>query len=100
MYERQYGTEHLWAEAAEDVIDETYRDVVDVVEGAGPNLDCIMLPKAQYPAQVAALDILLTQIEKTMGFEVGRIGIEVQIENAQGLIAVDAIAKASPRVET
>src|ERR1700677_4870034 len=66
----------------------TYRDVVDVVEGAGPNLDCIMLPKAQYPAQVAALDILLTQIEKTMGFEVGRIGIEVQI------------AKASPRVET
>ena len=78
----------------------TYRDVVDVVEGAGPNLDCIMLPKTQYPAQVAALDILLTQIEKTMGFEVGRIGIEVQIENAQGLIAVDAIAKASPRVET
>jgi citrate lyase subunit beta/citryl-CoA lyase len=31
---------------------------------------------------------------------VGRIGIEAQIENAQGLIAVDAIAKASPRVET
>src|SRR5205823_6938940 len=29
MYERQYGTEHLWAEAAEDVIDETYRDIVE-----------------------------------------------------------------------
>ena len=28
MYERQYGAEHLWAEAAEDVIDETYRDIV------------------------------------------------------------------------
>ena len=39
---------------------------------------------------------LLTQIEKTMGFEVGRIGIEAQIENAQGLIAIDAIAAASP----
>ncbi len=35
-----------------------------------------------------------------MGFEVGRIGMEAQIENAEGLIAVDAIAKASPRVET
>ena len=28
MYERQYGTDHLLAEAAEDVIDETYRDIV------------------------------------------------------------------------
>ena len=28
MYERQYGSEHLLAEAADDVIDETYRDVV------------------------------------------------------------------------
>jgi citrate lyase subunit beta/citryl-CoA lyase len=78
----------------------TYRDVVEVVEGAGQNLDCIMLPKVQSADQVVALDILLTQIEKTMGFEVGRLGIEAQIENAQGLIAVDAIAKASPRVET
>ena len=50
--------------------------------------------------QVVALDLLLTQIEKTMGFEVGRIGIEAQIENALGLINVDAIAAASPRVET
>ena len=30
MYERQYGTEHLWTEAAEDVIDETYRAIVDL----------------------------------------------------------------------
>ncbi|SHN33416.1 HpcH/HpaI aldolase/citrate lyase family protein [Cryptosporangium aurantiacum] len=78
----------------------TYRDVVEVVEGAGPNLDCIMLPKVQSAAQVQWLDFTLTQIEKTMGFEVGRIGIEAQIENAKGLIEVDAIAQASPRVET
>ena len=26
-----------------------YRDVITVVEGAGPNLDCIMLPKVQGP---------------------------------------------------
>jgi citrate lyase subunit beta/citryl-CoA lyase len=78
----------------------TYRDVVEVVEGAGASLDAIMLPKVQTAEQVAALDMLLTQVEKTMGYEVGRIGIEAQIENATGLIAVDAIAKASPRVET
>jgi citrate lyase subunit beta / citryl-CoA lyase len=78
----------------------TYRDVVEVVEGAGPNLDAIMLPKVQTAEHISWLDILLTQIEKTMGFEVGRIGIEAQIENARGLIDVDAIAAASPRVET
>ena len=78
----------------------TYRDVIEVVEGAGANLDCIMLPKVQTAEQVVALDLLLTQIEKTIGLEVGRIGIEAQIENALGLINVDAIATASPRVET
>lgn len=78
----------------------TYRDVVEVVEGAGPNLDCLMLPKVQTAEQVHALDLLLTQIEKTMGFEPGRIGIEAQIENARGLVNVDAIATASPRVQT
>jgi len=78
----------------------TYRDVITVVEGAGINLDCIMLPKVADACQVVALDLLLTQIEKTMGFEVGRIGIEVQIESAEGLGNVDAIAASSPRLET
>ncbi|MCZ4551251.1 HpcH/HpaI aldolase/citrate lyase family protein [Gordonia rubripertincta] len=78
----------------------TYRDVVDVVGGAGANLDCLMLPKTQDAAQVRALDLLVTQIEKAEGLEVGRIGFEIQIENAKGLLALDAIAGASPRIET
>jgi citrate lyase subunit beta/citryl-CoA lyase len=78
----------------------TYRDVVTVVEGAGANLDCVMLPKVQEAGHVVALDLLLSQVEKAMGFEPGRIGIEAQIENARGLVNVDAIAAASPRLET
>ena len=78
----------------------TYRDVIEVVEGAGPNLDAIMLPKVQNVGQVQWLDLTLTQIEKTMGFEVGRIGIEAQLENAQGLLNIAGIATASPRLET
>ena len=78
----------------------TYSDVIEIVEGAGTNLDAIMLPKAQTADQIIALDLLLTQLEKSNGLEVGRIGIEAQIENALGLINVDAIAQASPRVET
>jgi citrate lyase subunit beta/citryl-CoA lyase len=78
----------------------TYRDVVTVVEGAGRYLDCVMLPKVQEASHIVALDLLLTQIETTMGLPAGRIGIEAQIENARGLVNVDAIAAASPRLET
>jgi citrate lyase subunit beta/citryl-CoA lyase len=78
----------------------TYTDVIEIVEGAGANLDCIMLPKVQTADQVVALDLLLTQLERTLGLEVGRLGIEAQIENAMGLININAIAAASPRIET
>jgi citrate lyase subunit beta/citryl-CoA lyase len=78
----------------------TYTDVIEVVEGAGANLDCVMLPKVQTPAHIEWLDLTLTQLEKTLGLPVGGIGIEAQIENAAGLVNVDAIAAASPRVET
>ncbi|GAA3823010.1 aldolase/citrate lyase family protein [Sphaerisporangium flaviroseum] len=78
----------------------TYRDVIEVVEGAGDKLDCLMLPKVEDAAQVAWLDTLLTQIEKTIGLPLGGIGIEAQIENARGLVNVDAIAAASGRLET
>jgi citrate lyase subunit beta/citryl-CoA lyase len=78
----------------------TYRDVITVVEGAGDSLDCVMLPKVAGAADVQALDLLLTQIEKAMGLEVGRIGIEAQIESAVGLVNVEAIAASSPRLET
>jgi citrate lyase subunit beta / citryl-CoA lyase len=78
----------------------TYRDVITVVEGAGASLDCLVLPKVANAGQVTALDLLLTQIEKTAGLPVGRIGIEAQIENAVGLMNVETIAAASPRLET
>ena len=78
----------------------TYQDVVAVVEGAGEQLDALVLPKVRSADHVVALDLLLTQIERSTGLEVGRIGIEAQIEDAGGLLAVEAIAAASARVET
>ncbi|MBO2458660.1 HpcH/HpaI aldolase/citrate lyase family protein [Actinomadura violacea] len=76
-----------------------YRDVIEVVEGAGANLDAVMLPKASDAAHVQWLDRLLTQIEKAMGLDVGRIGIEAQIEDAKGMVNIDGIAASSPRLE-
>jgi len=78
----------------------TYADVIEVVEGAGAHLDCIMLPKVESASHIQWLDLTLTQLEKSLGLQVGRIGIEAQIENAAGLVNVDAIAAASNRVET
>jgi citrate lyase subunit beta / citryl-CoA lyase len=77
-----------------------HRDLIDVVEQAGDRLDAVMLPKVRTPGDVEMTDKLLTQIELATGLDVGRIGIEAQIEDATGLIACEAIASASPRMET
>ncbi|HMG28110.1 MAG TPA: CoA ester lyase [Acidimicrobiia bacterium] len=77
----------------------TYRDVIHVVENASERLDEIMLPKVQSAADVQALDMLLTQIEETAGRK-SQVGIEPQIETARGLINVEEICAASPRLET
>ena len=45
----------------------TYGDVIDVVSNAGERLDELMLPKVQTAAEVVALDLLLTQVEKKCG---------------------------------
>ncbi|WP_028061407.1 HpcH/HpaI aldolase/citrate lyase family protein [Candidatus Solirubrobacter pratensis] len=77
-----------------------YRDLIDVVEQAGAKLDAVMLPKVRTPGDVEMTDKLLTQIELAHGLEPGRIGIEAQIEDATGLVACEAIAAASARMET
>jgi citrate lyase subunit beta/citryl-CoA lyase len=68
-----------------------YRDLIDVVEQAGSRLDAVMLPKVRTPGDVEMTDKLLTQIELARGLDLGRIGIEAQIEDAIGLIACEAI---------
>ncbi|MGB3955885.1 MAG: CoA ester lyase [Brooklawnia sp.] len=78
----------------------TTQDVLEVVGGAGGHIDAIVLPKVRSAEQVIALDMVLGQAEASAGLPVGRIGLEVQIEDAQGLQRVDAIAAASPRLET
>ena len=57
-----------------------------------------MLPKVTDVSHIHALDLLLTPARGDARAAVGRIGIEAQIENAQGLTNIDAIA-AGPRVQ-
>ncbi len=78
----------------------TYGDVIEVVGNAGDRLDEVMLPKTQSGAEVVALDLLLSQVEANSGLPRGHIGIEAQIETTRGLINVEEICAASPRLET
>ena len=73
------------------------RDIVDVAR-ACPRLDLILLPKAESAFDVQHVAALLAAVE----LETGRdrpIGIEVLLETARGIVAADAIAAASPRLE-
>jgi malyl-CoA/(S)-citramalyl-CoA lyase len=74
-----------------------YRDVVDLAENC-PRLDMLLIPKIGVPADVYAVDMLVTQIEQA-GKRDKRLGFEVLIETALGWSNVEAIARASPRLE-
>ena len=76
-----------------------YQDLVAVVEGAGRYVDAIVLPKVNRPEDVYMLDLLLGQIEMARGID-HRIGIEAQIETAEGMANVEQIARSSTRLET
>ena len=75
----------------------THGDLIEVVAGAGAAVEVVVLPKVTEVAHVQATDLLLTQLEHTHGLPVGGIGIDAQIEDARGLMNINAIA-AHPRV--
>jgi citrate lyase subunit beta / citryl-CoA lyase len=76
-----------------------YRDLAEVVEEAGDKLDAIMIPKVQRPEALHVAATLLSQLETAVGLEPSKVKLEGQIESAEGLVNVDAIARATERLE-
>jgi citrate lyase subunit beta/citryl-CoA lyase len=76
-----------------------YRDLIEVVEAAGDFLDAVMIPKVNCPEDLHAVCVLLTQLELAMDLDVGKLRLQAQIENAEGLANADAIAGATERLE-
>ena len=74
-----------------------YRDVVDIVENC-PRLDMILIPKVGVAADVYAVDALVSSIEMAKKRD-KRLGFEILIETALGMVNCDEIAKASRRNE-
>ncbi|HEV2963577.1 MAG TPA: CoA ester lyase [Candidatus Angelobacter sp.] len=75
-----------------------YRDVIEVVEAAGSNIDVMVLPKVQEASDVLFADLLLSQIEQNIGLAAGRIRLEALIESAKGVLHAEQIAISTPRL--
>ncbi len=75
-----------------------YRDLVEIVEGAGAQLDLIVVPKVGARDDVRFVATMLSQIEAAVGID-RPIGIEALIETAAGVLNIGEIAGASPRLE-
>jgi citrate lyase subunit beta/citryl-CoA lyase len=75
-----------------------YGDIIEVVSGAREALDVIIVPKARSARDVWWVDVLLTQLEANLGIE-KPIGLEVLIEESEGLANAVEIARASGRLE-
>ncbi|MGF1649703.1 MAG: HpcH/HpaI aldolase/citrate lyase family protein [Hyphomicrobiaceae bacterium] len=72
-------------------------DLMEIVPAVGHKLDVIMLPKVEGPWDIHYLDQLLAQLEARAG--IGRpIQIHAILETAEGVMNVEAIAAASPRM--
>lgn len=76
-----------------------YRDLIALLEAGGDRLDVIMIPKIGDPREVFAVELFCSQIEAAVG-RARPVGLGLVIETAKGLAAVEAIAAASPRVES
>jgi citrate lyase beta subunit len=75
-----------------------YRDLIEVIEGAGDRLDGVLIPKTQRPEDLHVAATLLLQLELATGLEPGKIKLEAQIESAGGLANIDGIAGATERL--
>jgi citrate lyase subunit beta/citryl-CoA lyase len=74
-------------------------DLIEVVTDSRGGLDIVIIPKVMSPREVWFVDDLLTQLERKLGLEVGRIGLEVLIEETEALSCVEEIARCSTRLE-
>ena len=76
-----------------------YRDVIEVAEEAGNALDAILVPKVNRPEDLYAVAVLLDGIEMDTGLDPAKVKLEAQIETAEGLTNVDAIARSTDRLQ-
>jgi citrate lyase subunit beta/citryl-CoA lyase len=73
-------------------------DIIEVVTGARERLDTLIVPKATAGRDIWWVDVLLTQLEQSLGLT-KRIRLEALIEDVAGVAHAEEIATASPRLD-
>jgi citrate lyase subunit beta/citryl-CoA lyase len=73
-----------------------WEDDLDAV--VGPWLDGVVLPKAESVAQVLEFAAQVALCERQAGLEAGALDVMLIVETARGVVDIDAIAVATPRI--
>lgn len=85
----------LWVRVNSFTTEHCYLDIVGAVEAG---IDKILLPKVESAEEVRCIDWLLEQLERRVGKGDRTVALMCIVESARGLVAVDSVASASPRV--
>ncbi|MBA2240260.1 MAG: CoA ester lyase [Solirubrobacterales bacterium] len=93
-----FGETQLWSRVNSLESPWVLDDLTELVGEIGDRLDVIMVPKVEGAWDIHYVDRLLAQLEAKAG--VARpIGIHAILETAQGVVNVEQIATASPRMQ-
>jgi malyl-CoA/(S)-citramalyl-CoA lyase len=95
--ENDFGATGLWTRINPLNSPWMLDDVTEIVGAVGDKLDVVMLPKVEGPWDIHYLDQLLAQLEARHGVR-KPILIHAILETAEGVMNVEAIAAASPRM--
>ncbi len=63
-----------------------------------PALTAVMIPKCESAEEIRRLDQMVTQLEKQRGIAAGKIQFDLIMETARGIVNMEAIVAASPRI--
>jgi citrate lyase subunit beta/citryl-CoA lyase len=77
-----------------------FRDLVEVFDDVGDQIDLVIMPKAESATDVKMLDATISQLLPPSEESLGRsVGTEIQIESAKGLLNAPEIAATGTRIE-
>jgi citrate lyase subunit beta/citryl-CoA lyase len=63
-----------------------------------PGLTSVMIPKSESAEEIQRIDRMVTQLELERGLPEGKIQFDLIVETARGVVHVEKIAEASPRI--
>jgi citrate lyase subunit beta/citryl-CoA lyase len=72
----------------------------DLEASVQPGVSAIFVPKVESPSQVSELDARIAELEGDRGLKDGSIKLSIHVESPRALLRLEAIADASPRIES